>query len=93
LERQREPVLVIAHNAVIRCLYAYFKEKPAEECPHIDVPLHTLIELVPRAYGCEEKRYALLKKEDHSLSRSLSRDASSFNATPRHETAPPTDDK
>jgi broad specificity phosphatase PhoE len=76
LERQRDPVLVIAHNAVIRCLYAYFKEKPADECPHIDVPLHTLIELTPRAYGCEEKRYALLKKDDAALGRSLSRDNS-----------------
>jgi len=75
LERQRDPVLVIAHNAVIRCLYAYFKEKPAEECPHIEVPLHTLIELVPRAYGCEEKRYLLLSKEGAAeLNRSMSRD-------------------
>jgi hypothetical protein len=57
-------------------LYAYFKEKPADECPHIDVPLHTLIELTPRAYGCEEKRYALLKKDDAALGRSLSRDNS-----------------
>ncbi len=69
---------ILAHNAVIRCLYAYFKEKPAEECPHIDIPLHTLIELIPRAYGCEEKRYALLKRPDqwmrmsfHSMERLL----------------------
>jgi len=72
LERQREPVLVIAHNAVVRCLYAYFKEKPAEECPHIDVPLHTLLELTPRAYGCEEKRYRLLDPESPNLSPSIS---------------------
>ncbi|KAL6057924.1 6-phosphofructo-2-kinase/fructose-2,6-bisphosphatase 2 [Balamuthia mandrillaris] len=61
LERQRDPVLVIAHNAVIRCLYGYFNEKMPEDCPHIDIPLHTLIELTPRAYGSEETRYPLLK--------------------------------
>jgi broad specificity phosphatase PhoE/predicted kinase len=98
LERQRDPVLVIAHNAVIRCLYAYFKEKPADECPHIDVPLHTLIELTPRAYGCEEKRYALLKKDDAALGRSLSRDnsflqpPSPVQAKPETTSAPVTAD-
>jgi broad specificity phosphatase PhoE/predicted kinase len=61
MERQRNPILVIAHNAVIRCLYAYFKDKTPEECPNIDIPLHTLIELTPKAYGCEEQRYPLLK--------------------------------
>jgi broad specificity phosphatase PhoE len=92
LERQRDPVLVIAHNAVIRCLYAYFKEKPAEECPHIDVPLHTLIELTPRAYGCEETRYALLKKGESGpagdLARTLSREVTTRGpATPKPERA------
>jgi len=65
LERQRDPVLVIAHNAVIRCLYGYFADKEPEECPHIDIPLHTVIELTPRAYGCEERRYKLLETEEY----------------------------
>ncbi len=59
LERQRRPVLVVAHNAVIRGLYAYFADEPAERVPHLDVPLHTLIELTPRAYGAEERRHRL----------------------------------
>jgi broad specificity phosphatase PhoE len=59
LERERSSVLVVAHNAVIRALYAYFMDWPPEVCPHLDVPLHTLIELSPTAYGCEERRYAL----------------------------------
>jgi broad specificity phosphatase PhoE/predicted kinase len=59
LERQRSSVLVVAHNAVIRALYAYFMDWPPEVCPHLDVPLHTLIELSPTAYGCEERRFAL----------------------------------
>lgn len=59
LERRKQPVLVVGHNAVIRALYAYFMDWPPEVCPHLDVPLHTLIELSPTAYGCEERRFAL----------------------------------
>jgi broad specificity phosphatase PhoE/predicted kinase len=59
LERRKQPMLVVGHNAVIRALYAYFMDWPPEVCPHLDVPLHTLIELSPTAYGCEERRFAL----------------------------------
>ncbi|KAH9522204.1 6-phosphofructo-2-kinase/fructose-2,6-bisphosphatase 2, variant 2 [Dermatophagoides farinae] len=52
LERQ-ENVLVVAHQAVIRCLLAYFLDKPQEELPYLKVPLHTIIKLTPVAYGCE----------------------------------------
>ncbi|CAG0924361.1 unnamed protein product [Notodromas monacha] len=51
LERQ-ENVLVIGHQAVLRCLLAYFLEKSADELPYIKVPLHTVIKLSPVAYGC-----------------------------------------
>lgn len=59
LERRKQPMLVVGHNAVIRALYAYFMDWPPEVCPHLDVPLHTLIELSPTAYGCEERRFKL----------------------------------
>jgi broad specificity phosphatase PhoE/predicted kinase len=59
LERTRKPVLVIAHNAVVRALYTYFVGVPRERCPHLDIPLHTLIELRPHAYGCRELRTPL----------------------------------
>lgn len=29
------------------------------EIPHLDVPLHTVLKLVPKAYGCEVTRYRL----------------------------------
>ena len=54
LERTRKPVLVIAHNAVLRALYAYFYGVPRERCPYLPIPLHTVIELTPHAYGCHE---------------------------------------
>jgi 6-phosphofructo-2-kinase/fructose-2,6-biphosphatase len=60
LERQRSAVVIVAHQAVLRALYAYFADKPLKEVPHIDMPLHTLIELVPGVGGMTEKRYNLL---------------------------------
>jgi broad specificity phosphatase PhoE len=59
LERYRTPVLVVAHRAVLRALYGYFVQLPREQVPHAVFPLHTVIELVPSAYGCVEKRVAL----------------------------------
>lgn len=58
LEHQRN-VLIIGHQAILRCIYAYFLNKPLAELPYINVPLHTVIKLTPRAYGCEEERYTL----------------------------------
>lgn len=56
LERQRRPVLVIGHQAVMRALYGYLTGRPQDECPHVPIPLHTVIELTPTAYGYEERR-------------------------------------
>ena len=36
-----------------RCLLAYYMETAEEELPWMEVPLHTLIRLEPKAYGCE----------------------------------------
>ncbi|XP_069972339.1 6-phosphofructo-2-kinase/fructose-2,6-bisphosphatase 1 isoform X2 [Penaeus vannamei] len=51
LERQ-ENVLVVGHQAVLRCVLAYFLDKTGAELPYLRVPLHTLIKLTPQAYGC-----------------------------------------
>ncbi len=59
LERERSPVLVVAHQAVVRALYAYLMDRPPHECPHIDIPLHTVLELTPITYACSEERFAL----------------------------------
>uniref|UniRef100_A0A8C6TZC2 6-phosphofructo-2-kinase/fructose-2,6-biphosphatase 4b n=1 Tax=Neogobius melanostomus TaxID=47308 RepID=A0A8C6TZC2_9GOBI len=52
LERQ-ENVLVICHQAVMRCLLAYFLDKTADELPYLQCPLHTVLKLTPVAYGCK----------------------------------------
>lgn len=59
LERYRTPVLVIAHRAVLRALYAYFQQLPRGDVPHLAMPLHTVIKLTPTAYSCLEERVAL----------------------------------
>ncbi|KAJ5736508.1 uncharacterized protein N7483_001633 [Penicillium malachiteum] len=56
LERS-ENVIIVTHQAVLRCIYAYFMNIPQENSPWMEVPLHTLIKLTPGAYGTDEKRF------------------------------------
>lgn len=65
LERQRAPVVVVAHQAVLRALYAYFMDKPLREIPHIEMPLHTIIELTAGVSGITEKRFQLMDSTPH----------------------------
>ncbi|XP_040030766.2 6-phosphofructo-2-kinase/fructose-2,6-bisphosphatase 3 isoform X5 [Gasterosteus aculeatus] len=58
LERQAN-VLVICHQAVMRCLLAYFLDKSAEEMPYLKCPLHTVLKLTPVAYGCKVESISL----------------------------------
>lgn len=37
--------------------YAYFHDLPQADLPYIKIPLHTVIKLTPKAYGCDEERY------------------------------------
>jgi len=59
IERHDTPILIIGHQGVLRALYAYMMDTPPKDCPHLSMPLHTVIELVPNAYGCDERRYPL----------------------------------
>lgn len=79
LERQNN-ILIIGHQAIIRSLYAYFQGYDQSELPYIKIPLHTVIQLAPKAYGCDEKRYQLpieavdthRERPQHSLESSVS---------------------
>lgn len=64
IERTREPILIVGHQGIHRLLYAYFMGLPREKAPYVSIPLNTVIELAPTAYGCEEKRHLLLSKEE-----------------------------
>ena len=52
MERQ-DSLLIIGHQAVNRCLLAYYMEIPEDDLPWLEVPLHTVIKLSPVAYGCK----------------------------------------
>jgi broad specificity phosphatase PhoE len=52
---QQENVFVICHQAIARCLLAYFLEISQNELPYMKVPLHTVIKLTPIAYGCRSE--------------------------------------
>lgn len=58
LERQ-ENVLVVCHQAVMRCLLAYLLDKTADELPYLKCPLHTVLKLTPVAYGCRVEHICL----------------------------------
>lgn len=55
LERS-ENILIVTHQAVLRCIYAYFMGSDQQRSPWMEVPLHCLIKLTPRAYGTKEER-------------------------------------
>lgn len=49
---QEENLLVISHQAVLRCILGYFLNKSFDELPYINVPLHTIIKLTTEGYKC-----------------------------------------
>lgn len=63
LERQRDPVVIVGHQGVLRIIYTYLKGIPREDAPMVDFPLNTVIKLVPRTYGCDEDRFCLIPGE------------------------------
>nr|XP_009859210.1 6-phosphofructo-2-kinase/fructose-2,6-bisphosphatase 1 isoform X2 [Ciona intestinalis] len=58
LERS-ENVLVICHQAVMRCVLAYYLDETSERLPYLECPLHTVMKLTPVAYGCKVESFPL----------------------------------
>lgn len=69
LERQRNPVLIIGHQAVNRVLYAYLTGYKPEECSNIPIPLHVVIQIVPNAYGYTAKYFDLNDRVEEEYNR------------------------
>ena len=59
MERQRQPLMIVAHQAVLRALYAYFMDREPADVLRLEIPLHTVICLAPGPYAFVETRHAL----------------------------------
>ncbi|KAG0258765.1 hypothetical protein BG011_003095 [Mortierella polycephala] len=59
LEREKNDVLIVAHESVIRCLYGYLNGLPEAEIPSLEIPEGILLELTPTAYTTEERRHKI----------------------------------
>ena len=49
-QNTKPQVLVICHQAVLRCIVGYFLNLSTEEIPYIKIPLHTVIKIAPVAW-------------------------------------------
>lgn len=59
MERHREPLLIVGHQGILRIIYAFYMGLTRSDAPYVSIPLNTVIELVPSAFGCAEKRTVL----------------------------------
>ncbi len=56
LEREQNDLLIIAHESVLRVLYAYLMHCSTMEIPTLKFPRDEIIEIIPAAYQNEAKR-------------------------------------
>lgn len=69
IEKESNDILIIAHISVIKLLYAYFMNTPADvrklhltflifiqKIPSLNLPKNQIIKIIPGAYICTETR-------------------------------------
>lgn len=61
LERMTDNILIVTHRAVMRIFLAYFLDVEKENVPHMEVPLHTVYCLQPKAYGMRQPFFFLIQ--------------------------------
>ncbi|CAJ0872570.1 2546_t:CDS:2, partial [Entrophospora sp. SA101] len=67
LEHEKNDVLIIAHETVLKILYAYLFDRPQDEIPTIVIPKNYLIEIIPTAYGCRENRMQIFDNDSFDV--------------------------
>eukprot|EP01065_Artemidia_motanka_P030166 TRINITY_DN36184_c0_g1_i1.p1 TRINITY_DN36184_c0_g1~~TRINITY_DN36184_c0_g1_i1.p1 ORF type:complete len:493 (+),score=125.24 TRINITY_DN36184_c0_g1_i1:73-1551(+) len=61
LERAKKPILIVAHQAVLRVIYAYIADRLPEHCTRLSMPLHTVVQVEPTYDGkFTEHRFPVL---------------------------------
>jgi broad specificity phosphatase PhoE len=51
IEQHTGPVAVVSHISTLQVLYSYFLGVPIENCPDLEIPFHSVLELVPNQDG------------------------------------------
>mmetsp|Transcript_27168 Transcript_27168/g.44256 ORF Transcript_27168/g.44256 Transcript_27168/m.44256 type:complete len:118 (-) Transcript_27168:370-723(-) len=64
MQRHKDPVLIVAHQAVLRVVYTYFMGLPRDQATKKPIPLNTVIKLTPHAYHTKEERFVLHKMKN-----------------------------
>ena len=59
IEASQVPIIIVAHNAVIRIIYSYLMQINRQDSVHLEFPLNTLREVEPRTLNCSEKLFKL----------------------------------
>eukprot|EP00981_Chlorochromonas_danica_P003478 scaffold655_cov211-Ochromonas_danica.AAC.1 len=59
MERHQEPLLIVSHQGILRIIYAFYMGLSRAEAPYVSIPLNTVVQLGPAAYGCFEQRHRL----------------------------------
>ena len=59
IERQKHPIAIFGHQAVLRCIEAYLYNIELEKLPYIDMPLHTITRLTPETYTFTEEQISV----------------------------------
>jgi broad specificity phosphatase PhoE len=55
MESSQDPLLIIAHQGILRIIYAFYMNFSRAEAPYLSIPLNEVIELNPGAVLCTEK--------------------------------------
>mmetsp|Transcript_42497 Transcript_42497/g.112008 ORF Transcript_42497/g.112008 Transcript_42497/m.112008 type:complete len:1070 (+) Transcript_42497:65-3274(+) len=66
MEASKDPIVIVAHQAVLRVIVSYWAGYERTDVPKISMPLNTVLKLEPRTFGTEETTFRLLDASDTS---------------------------
>lgn len=58
MERHQENLLIVAHQGILRIIYAFYMGLSRSDAPYVSIPLNCVVELIPSAYDCSEKVFS-----------------------------------
>ncbi|KAA8913151.1 6-phosphofructo-2-kinase-domain-containing protein [Sphaerosporella brunnea] len=61
LEREKNDLLIIAHESVLRVLYGYLMACSTQDIPFLSFPRNEIVEIIPASYNNEAKRIKIPK--------------------------------